>query len=189
MKRERSTRPEDYDLKTFGGRLLFSLARANLNQPELGRRVELSKAAINQLCAKKQEQGGGRSIARIADVLDVPLEWLAYNRGDGPKDSGIRPYQPRGALTQTPSQFENFPEVQGSLQRATLETLARLMAQGNFSDADCVRLLHELMRSNSLGGGREHDEERLRAEGSKQKSDFVHDVPSMDPNQRLFTDF
>lgn len=115
-------------------------------QNELGKRVGVSRGAINQLCAKQQKEGGGRNISRMADVLNVPLEWLAFNRGPGPQGTPyVPPKQDAGPPADASTDVQKFfPMVTGSLQRATLETLANLMAQGKFSDAECIELLQEL---------------------------------------------
>lgn len=143
----KSQNPSAFNLATFGGRMQYSLARARQTQQGLARLVGLSKGAINQLCAKPQEEGGGRSISRIADALDVPLEWLAFNRGatpDGSPASSVKPgISPSGATL-------SLPAVDGALQRATLETLAKLMNAGKFTEADCIEFLGVL--KPKLGG-------------------------------------
>lgn len=134
---------ETFDFACFGDRLRWSLARKGMRQIELGIKVGLTKAAVNQHCLSKKPSGGGKKVVEMAEVLDVPVIWLQFGPSQGVQPDIATP----GASTPPFQGSAGAREVLSSLQEATLNNLAKVMAAGDFDDLACLELLQQLKQS------------------------------------------
>jgi transcriptional regulator with XRE-family HTH domain len=64
-------------LLSFSDRLLAAMEAEGLNQAELGRKVGLTRSAINQLVSGSSKGMKPENLVAVARALRVRIEWLA----------------------------------------------------------------------------------------------------------------
>jgi transcriptional regulator with XRE-family HTH domain len=126
-------------MEMFRDRLTFALERANMSKAELGRRTDSSSQNINNMTTREGLTYRGIKLFQIADVLQVPPEWL------GGDDTVTRP----AAILKSPASAKGGVTSSATaglsaLQVAGLEALTSLMRSGDFSDEEVIDLLGEL---------------------------------------------
>ena len=88
MPKKRLPGAGDYDLATYGGRLSLAIAYAGMPVQQVAEALGVTSSAVSQQCASTRPEGGPRHRNTLAQVLRVPLQWLAFGVGPGPEGLG-----------------------------------------------------------------------------------------------------
>lgn len=126
-------------LELFRDRIKFALERANMSQSELGRCIGTSPQNVQNMTTRKGLTYRGARLFRMAEVLEVPAEWLGGDKTVvNSREKAKSPESSRSPVSLLDT--SNL----SALQVAGLEALTTLMRGGDFSDEEVIDLLAEL---------------------------------------------
>ncbi len=78
------------DMTTIGQRVQIAMESAGLNQPELARRIGISKQAVSAIISGSTKQPNPVNLFEIADATGFEARWLATGKGPQTKEEVAR---------------------------------------------------------------------------------------------------
>ena len=116
----------------IGKKISELLKIRGMKQTELARITGVSKTTINSIITRNNKNVDFSTMEKIADALDVPIEYFFDRNGDGPK---IKPIISEG-LSEMEERFVNAFTALTPTNRHTLIIIAEALLRDQASNAD-----------------------------------------------------